>query len=183
FLTPDRFKRLNEHGSKILTDYFNQNKNNWQNIIYQELGVYNHEKEGVNLSGKIDRIDNSENGLVVYDYKTSKYDYQKKKLFQSPSAENLVGGEYWRQLVFYKLLMDLRNSKEVPIAGSIIFLEREKGDVEFKEEKIHFTTNDTEKLFEIILTYVNKLKNYEIESCGECAWCEFTGKIKNTLFD
>ena len=41
----------------------------------------------------------------IVDYKTGDPDKSKERL-QSPNEKNQIGGNYWRQAVFYKILID-----------------------------------------------------------------------------
>ncbi len=183
YLSTERYKRLHDHGNNILNDYYSQKINTWQNIIKTESIISKIDYNGINLSGMIDRIDETTDGKIVYDYKTSKIDSEKKKKLLPPSEENVDGGEYWRQLVFYKLLLSIKEKNNGPKNGIIAFLEREKGTVDFKEVMLTFTSDDIEQLWTIIIKYINQLKNHEIHSCNDCDWCEFAGKIKHTLFE
>ena len=62
----------------------------------------NVEVEGVPITGVIDRIDFLDNQTVhIVDYKTGSH---KKDKLNPPTAKNPHGGNYWRQLIFYKIL-------------------------------------------------------------------------------
>ena len=63
--------------------------------------------------------------LNVVDYKTGNVSYAKKKL-QEPNEKEPLGGEYWRQVVFYKILMDeLRPKRWTMMSGEIDFIEKD----------------------------------------------------------
>src|SRR5690606_18865235 len=72
----------------------------------------------------------------VIDYKTGSPDRGRKKLTrpdpnadENASYEKRLGGDYWRQIVFYKLLTTLSNSITWNMeVGEIDFIEAEEGE-------------------------------------------------------
>ncbi|NDF61713.1 MAG: DUF427 domain-containing protein, partial [Synechococcaceae bacterium WBB_3_034] len=71
--------------------------------------------DGIPIKGVIDKIELSGKDAVVIDYKTGRYENSKHKFNmpatiykkpESPTHEELHGGDYWRQGVFYKVLID-----------------------------------------------------------------------------
>ena len=72
--------------------------------------------------------------LNVVDYKTGKYENAKKKL-QPPNDNEPNGGDYWRQAVFYKILIDNdKSSNWQAISTAFEFIEPVHD--EYKVEKI-----------------------------------------------
>jgi CRISPR/Cas system-associated exonuclease Cas4 (RecB family) len=78
----------------------------------------------VPLSGKLDRLDSKEDGTVeVIDYKTGKAKSENEIKGLTKSSD----GGYYRQLVFYKLLLD-KDGRYSMNEGSLHFVEpNEKG--------------------------------------------------------
>jgi len=98
-LTPRDFSDLLEFGTKTLSDYFEhyQNEFNADCLIETDFKTYNIRFDGIPLTGKIDKMEHLDKNLVnVVDYKTGKPDSKYQQL--SPD------GDYFRQLVFYKIL-------------------------------------------------------------------------------
>ncbi|MFA6529162.1 MAG: ATP-dependent DNA helicase, partial [Candidatus Gracilibacteria bacterium] len=97
-----------EKGKKILTEYFEYNKNGLKIPLFNEYNLASHKVifDGIPLTGKVDRIDliDEKLGTVnVVDYKTGR-----------PKSENAIRGlnegakaDNYRQLVFYKLMCEL----------------------------------------------------------------------------
>ncbi len=63
-----------------------------------------HFKE-VPISGQLDRIDFLGDQITVIDYKTGNSSGAKSKV-KAPAAKNPDGTDYWRQMIFYAILLD-----------------------------------------------------------------------------
>lgn len=116
------------HGEQILRNYYQQVLSQDQPQIYALEKNYNAGKRimlgDIPLTGKIDRIDwvDKSQGLVkVIDYKTghnqsvgeieaSSKTYQKDLSARELALPETLRGAYKRQLIFYKLLLDLDHS-------------------------------------------------------------------------
>ena len=64
----------------------------------------------VPLKGKLDKIEFDGKNAVVIDYKTGDPEKCADKLAR-PGSREPNGGDYWRQAVFYKILVDHYGSK------------------------------------------------------------------------
>ena len=82
----------------------------------------------------------------MVDYKTGSIENAREKL-KEPYEKNPDGGEYWRQMYFYKLLMDAnRVKKEWSMnAGEFDFIEKDKKD-KFRIEKILIVPDELKKV-------------------------------------
>ena len=111
------------------------------------------EFEGIPLTGTIDRIDSLEKGAKIHlvDYKVSRPTTENLRRLAPPSDENPNGGEYWRQLVFYKILVE--NARNIPgfaakiqdgavESGAVIWLETGQKSG-FSHKNIHFSMGNT----------------------------------------
>ncbi len=83
--------------------------------------------DGVPLTGVIDRIEWLEDGaLGIVDFKTGTPDPLK---VASPSEQHPFGGEYWRQMAFYRLLLEASQLFTAPIRRTAIqWLELDHND-------------------------------------------------------
>jgi len=116
----DRLK----YGTEVLTSYYQDRLLNKVNVFDIERSFGGSRKAilgDIQLSGKIDRIDliDADKGLLrVYDYKTGKpktrggieatsKTYQKDFSKRELSLPETIRGPYKRQLIFYKILLDL----------------------------------------------------------------------------
>ena len=133
--------------------------------------------DGIPLNGKLDKMEFNKRDVNVVDYKTGKVANGKKKL-QRPTDKNPEGGEYWRQIVFYKILMDeVRPRQWTMVSGEIDFIE--KGDQDFEKVMLTVTPEDIVIVKEQIRQVYERIMNHEFdEGCGkdDCHWCNF---VKN----
>lgn len=124
----------------------------------------------VELNGKIDKIDKieCEEGIIrLIDYKTGKAENAKKKLV-APSEKEPLGGDYWRQAVFYYILVtnagiDI-SDKEILV--KYVFVEDSTSEDGFSEtEDIRITQSDVDTVLEQIKESIMKVKKGDF-NCG-----------------
>jgi DNA helicase-2/ATP-dependent DNA helicase PcrA len=110
--------------------------------------------------------------LVVIDYKSGNPDSITKKL-KAPANDDEIGGHYWRQMVFYDLLLEVDPKiKRGMTSGYILALEPKK-DGSLVQKNIHITEEHRVIVKNQILDTWQKIQNLEFEKgCGECAWCK-----------
>lgn len=160
------------YGKQVLESYYQKNAGNWSDEIQYELEyrIKDVFVEGVPLKGFIDRIDKAGDNITIYDYKSGKPENISKKL-KSPD-DSQPGGNYWRQMVFYDLLM--RRDPKLKsgfTAGYIHGLEPFKHGGLF-EKLVPVTDEDRSLVTQQIVETWQKIQNLEFESgCGECDWC------------
>ena len=107
----------------------------------------------------------------MYDYKTGRTDKYYEKV-ATPSDKYPNGGAYWRQMVFYDLLLkkDPRIAKHIT-QGTIQALEPDK-EGKFVERHITVSEDDREFVTNLITQTYEKIRRMEFtEFCGECEWC------------
>ncbi len=160
------------YGKKVLSFYYDHYASRWSDSVKYatEYRIRDVHIEGVPITGFIDRLDINNGDLRVYDYKTGRTDtfYQKLKR----PAEDNEGGTYWRQMVFYDLLLkkDPKVGKYMT-AGYIQALEPDK-DGKFVERELVITEEDRIHVTAQITDTYQKIRNMEFEKfCGECEWC------------
>ena len=111
----------------------------------------------------------------MVDYKTGKLKNAKSKLLR-PSPDDPNGGDYWRQAVFYKLLIDNDPSNDWEVASAIFDFVEPVSDGEYYKEKIVITPEDTALVTEQVTTVYQKILAHDFNTgCGkkECDWCHF----------
>ncbi|MEO8795254.1 MAG: ATP-dependent DNA helicase [Daejeonella sp.] len=172
--TSEQFKRRMEYGEKILPAYYNKYVNEWEKVTLTEYSIKNVEVDGIPVKGVLDKLEFHNKQVNVVDYKTGKYDRAKAK-FAAPNEKLPEGGDYWRQAVFYKLLVDndRRNDWEV-ISTEFDFIEPEKD--EYIKHKVVIRPEDLETVRTQIKDTYTKIKNLEFNrGCGkkDCSWCGF----------
>jgi DNA helicase-2/ATP-dependent DNA helicase PcrA len=175
FTEKERERRL-EYGSEFLPKLYKHYKEEWNKNVAVEYEVKNVEYEGVPLSGKLDKVEFEGKNIVnVIDYKTGKSENGKKKL-NPPNEKDPNGGDYWRQILFYKILLDSDTKKGYDmISGELDFLEPTKSG-EFVKEKVLIDPASLSIVKEQIKDTYKKIMNFEFtKGCGEedCQWCNF----------
>lgn len=189
--TEIEFKRRVEYGQEILPKYYDTYINDWNKITSIERSYRNVVLENVPLNGKLDKLEFDGNQVNVVDYKTGQFENAKHK-FGPPDPEKYelkkdtddqhlfeyqYGGDYWRQAVFYKILMDIDTTKSWEMKSTEFdFVEPDKKTGNYIKQKVNIMASDIEIVkSQIISSYKNiKAKNFNT-GCGkeECQWCSF----------
>lgn len=173
--TKESFKRRLEQGSIIIPDYYNKYIDTWNKVVAIEINIKGVVINSVPLKGKLDKLEFNGSDVNVVDYKTGNADNAKGKLAR-PNEKQPDGGDYWRQAVFYKLLIDnyeLKNWRA--ISTEFDFVEPD-GKKNFKKEKIVISPEDIETVKYQITESWQKINNKEFyKGCGkaDCHWCNF----------
>jgi len=174
--TKKEYERRKEYGEEFLPKLYSEYKAGWNKNVITEYAVNGAEYEGVPITGKLDKVEfESKNEVNVIDYKTGKADNGKKKL-NPPSEKEPNGGDYWRQILFYKILLDSDKRKDFNmISGELDFVEPNK-DGQFIKAKVKIDPNDLSIVKEQIKDTYKKIMNFEFsKGCGkdDCQWCTF----------
>ena len=173
--TKEQYNRRMEYGVEVLSNYYDQYIGKWNKIVSTERNFKQIVVEGVPLKGKLDKLEFEGNLVNVVDYKTGDPDKAKPKLLP-PNEKNPDGGDYWRQAVFYKILVDHYNQKNWQVVSTEFdFVEPDKKKV-YKKMKVVITPSDIETVKQQIKTVWDKIHAREFYiGCGksECHWCEF----------
>lgn len=152
-----------DNGRKILNDYYDQYQNSVKdgNECEHNFSNENIVYKNIPLTGKIDLIEKTDDGKVnVVDFKTGNVDYKSKDL--SP------GGDYHRQIVFYKLLLDIKNDPQWQFNQGIIdFVEKSKTKKVFVRKEINVTEQDLNNLKAQIEEVYQKIINLEFFEIGK----------------
>jgi DNA helicase-2/ATP-dependent DNA helicase PcrA len=173
--TKEDFKLRLDYGERILPAYYNQNINVWNKIAVTERSIKNVEVEGVPIKGNLDKVEFNGKQATVVDYKTGKLKYAKDKLL-GPNTEQPNGGDYWRQAVFYKILIDHDHSIDWEVVSTIFEFVEPVNEGEYHKKKIVITPDDTAEVTEQIKTVYQKIMAHDFNTgCGkkECDWCHF----------
>jgi len=189
--TDKEFKRRMEYAEQILPAFYDQYINDWNKITSVERSYRNVVVEGVPLNGKIDKLEFDGNAVNVVDYKTGNYKYAEKKLNRpdpdkiqkaiaenkEPKFEDEFGGDYWRQAVFYKILMDNDKSKNWEMRSTEFdFVEPDKDTKQFIKQIVNITSEDVDFVKRQIKSTYQAIMNKEYQKgCGkpDCEWCNF----------
>ncbi|MGB0849826.1 MAG: PD-(D/E)XK nuclease family protein, partial [Bacteroidia bacterium] len=191
--TKEGLERRMFYGKDILEKYYDKYNSTWdaEKEVHTELYLKNCEIDGVPIRGQIDKVVVNHRTAHVVDFKTGQYKYGSKKvkppvdLADNPEEQNFekrFGGDYWRQVLFYKALIESDSTKDLKvISGEIDFIEPDKD--EFKKVKIMVKEDEYEFVRRQIKETFAKIQNLEFEEgCGkeECQWCRFNEEYQKS---
>ena len=173
--TKEQFERRLEYGHEILNNYYDKYIHSFNTIVAIEMNIRNVVLNNIPLKGKLDKLEFDGKKVNVVDYKTGDPDKAKKKL-QRPDPKEPLGGDYWRQAVFYKILVDnYENKGWRVISTQFDFIEPDKKK-EFKRATVDITPEDIAEVSKQITEVWQKIQQRDFYTgCGkeDCHWCNF----------
>lgn len=173
--TKEQFSRRMEYGKDVLTHYYEKYINTLNKVALPELNLKHIVVDGIPLKGKLDKLEFDGKQVNVVDYKTGDPEKSTSKL-KGPSAKDPLGGDYWRQAVFYKILVDNYGQKDwQAISSEFDFIEPDNKK-NYHKHKLVITPADIEIVREQVKETWQKIQNKEFYvGCGKetCHWCEF----------
>ncbi|WP_343304927.1 PD-(D/E)XK nuclease family protein [Chitinophaga niabensis] len=179
--TSEAFERRMEYGHRILSSYYTRYIHEWNPIVSVERTFRNISVNGVPVKGKIDKLEFDGKRVNIVDYKTGDYERTKFdwKKFAPPEEKLPRGGDYWRQGVFYKILLDNYKQKDwLVVSTEFDFIEPGRNGEYFKE-KINITPADITTVTQQITESWERIQQRDFYTgCGKpyCEWCNF---VKN----
>ena len=106
----------------------------------------------------MDKIEFDGKNANVVDYKTGDIDKAKEKL-KPPHEKDPNGGDYWRQAVFYKILVDNYEQKDWKVISTEFdFIEPDKKK-NYRKEKMVISPEDITTVTEQIAAVWQKIQN------------------------
>lgn len=155
-------------GNTLLRDYYQNYKDSFQQNCLSEYDFApNHVfLDEIPITGKIDKIEilpekiNGKTCVEVVDFKTGNPDNKYKELSRD--------GDYFRQLVFYKILADLDTNFQYYVSrGSIDFIQKSATRHKFIKTQFEFSPDDIEVVKNTIREIYQKIMNLEFNILGE----------------
>jgi len=173
--TKEQFERRLEYGQEVLGNYYDKRINGFNKIVTIERNIRNVVVKGVPIKGKLDKLEFDGKSVNVVDYKTGDPDKAIPKL-KGPSDKEPNGGDYWRQGVFYKILVDNYGQKDWRVVSTEFdFIEPDKKK-NYRKEKLIITPADIETVSQQVSSVWQKIQDREFYiGCGkpDCHWCSF----------
>ncbi len=185
--TKEAFERRIEYGDEVLKNYYAKYINTWNKVVAVERNIRGVVVNGVPLKGKLDKLEFDGKNVNVVDYKSGDIDKAIPKM-KGPNDKEPNGGGYWRQAVFYKILVDNYEQKDWKVISTEFdFVEPDKKK-EYRKEKIVISPQDIETVTQQLSTVWNKIQNRDFYTgCGkeDCHWCNFVkdNKLAVVLHD
>ncbi|GAC1381520.1 MAG: ATP-dependent DNA helicase [Ginsengibacter sp.] len=180
--TKEAFERRMEYGETVLGNYYEKYIGTWNKIVSVERMIRNVQVKGVPIKGKIDKLEFNGKEINVVDYKTGDVNskYTSNKL-SPPNEDQPNGGDYWRQAVFYKLLIDNYEQKDWKVISTEFDFVEPDSKKEYKKKKVVIQDADIATVTEQIVRVWDKIQNREFYTgCGkkDCEWCNFVKENK-----
>ena len=173
--TREQFERRMEYGHEVLANYYDTYINSFNKIVAIERNIRNVVVKDVPLKGKLDKLEFDGKSVNVVDYKTGDPDKAMSKLAR-PNDKDPNGGDYWRQAVFYKILVDNFSEKGWKVASTEFdFIEPDKKK-NYRKTKLTITPADITTVTEQITDTWKKIQAHNFYTgCGneDCHWCNF----------
>ena len=175
-LNQQELAELGAKGKNILKEYVKEKARLWPRGLESELNIKGIRfAEGIFLNGKIDMIQrlNNKGDVAVYDFKTGR----PKPRSYIEGTNHSSKGEYKRQLVFYKILIDRYKEGRLKMnvtEGVIEFVEKD-GKGMYRSERFIIIDQEKTNLEELILTVAKDIKTLSFidKICGNknCPYC------------
>jgi DNA helicase-2/ATP-dependent DNA helicase PcrA len=172
-----QYSRRLEMGRTLLEEYYNHYLDTFNKIVLTEYNITTTSINEVPAKGKLDKIEFNGKECIIVDYKTGSPEYSTKKELLGPTDDKPKGGNYWRQMVFYKLLLEnfYPSSGWIMTAGVFDFIEKNKEGT-YQRFTIPIQEHDLAFVKEQIKEVYSSIMNHEFEQgCNDkkCRWCNF----------
>ncbi len=179
--TPIQFDRRMEQGNALLTEYYDAHINTFHKEVEIEYKVPRYILDGVPVTGKIDKIELYGNTCKVIDYKTGDPDKSGSSYTARPNEKEPMGGDYWRQMVFYKLILEHMEERPFQVTmGMFDFVQKSK-DGKYKPVTVPVFPEDEEIVRSQVKDSYTRIMNHEFDrGCGKetCHWCNFARRYE-----
>lgn len=179
--TKESLARFLEHGETVLDKYYENyyNPAPQGDFILTEYPLTKVVVNNIPLKGFTDKIQFWNNDIVITDFKTGSFAKSKTRgEFDLPGSEKRPqGGNYWRQAVFYKILVDNLPGKSWKVLHTQFdFVEPNSKD-EFDIQKLSISGEDVEEVKKQITETWEQIQQHNFYTgCGkpDCEWCNFS---------
>jgi DNA helicase II / ATP-dependent DNA helicase PcrA len=177
--TREGFARRTEYGHEVLGNFYDAYVHTWPTVTLVELNVKAVMDE-IPLKGQLDKLEFTGKEVNVVDYKTGDPDKAAAKL-KSPSDKIPDGGDYWRQAVFYKILLDNYQSKNWEVMSTEFEFVEPDGKKQYVRRKVPITPADISTVRGQIRRVWERVQARDFYTgCGksDCHWCNFVKENK-----
>ncbi|MFT5725262.1 MAG: DNA helicase-2/ATP-dependent DNA helicase PcrA [Bacteroidia bacterium] len=184
--TEKEFEDFLSLGKSVLSEYIQAKSDYWTSIekIATEVKIDRVEVDGVPIKGQLDKIEFNGKTVNVVDYKTGDAVTGSRKIRPpvdgaSPddSVQNQYGGPYWRQIMFYSLLVNNDKTRDYTmISGEMDFVEPAESG-EFMSQKVMINNENEAQIRGMVKTVYQRIRNKEFAvGCmkPDCYWCSFS---------
>lgn len=174
YFSKQNYQQRLAEGRRKLEEIYESKYRRWHKNVKLEFNIKNVEIDGAPVTGTIDKLEyHNQQQVVIVDYKTGSRDAKKLK---RPDEKQPHGGNYWRQLLFYKLLYEAYDQSGRRVKNGVLaYLEPDRQGryletlFEYRAEEVDFVRN-------LVVDVYAKIRRHEFfTGCGEpnCQWCQF----------
>ena len=179
--TPVQYDRRTEQGNTLLSEYYDHYIHTFAKNVEIEYKVPRYNLDGVPVTAKIDKIEINGDSCTVVDYKTGDPDKSATPQTAPPNEKEPNGGDYWRQMVFYKIILEHFEDRRWQVAlGKFDFLQKNKAG-EYRQIVVPVFAQDEEIVRMQLKDSYASIMNHEFnKGCGkdDCHWCNFARKYQ-----
>ena len=190
--TEKQYGQKKDYIKEFLPKYYATYIDTWNKNVKLEKRLYG-TFNSIELNGALDKIEFSDNQVTIIDYKTGQFKNSVKK-FGPPAVdlkegvkltyEKEFGGDYWRQAVFYKILID--HNKDIGQQHweydktEFDFVEPDASTGKFNKQKVVVAETDIQIVKDQIQQTFNNIQELKFDGCGEddCEWCNLVDESK-----
>jgi len=176
-----QFERRMEQGNTLLSEYYDHCAAAMHKNVEIEFKVPRYMLDGIPVTGKIDKIELHADSCTVVDYKTGDPDKSAAKNLAAPNEKEPLGGDYWRQMVFYKLLIENYEDRNWRVStGKFEYIQKSKTG-EYKQFTVPVFPHDEEVVRAQLKDAYGRIMNHEYnKGCGKegCRWCDFAKRYE-----
>lgn len=173
--TQESFDRRMEYGHDVLSNYYDRYVSEWNKVTVVEHNIRNVVLKGVPLKGKLDKLEFDHKDVNIVDYKTGDPAKAGKKL-EPPGEKQPNGGDYWRQAVFYKILLDNYGQKDWNAVSTEFDFVEPDNQKNYQKRKLAISPADIATVTNQITETWEKIQRHEFYTgCGseDCHYCNF----------
>jgi DNA helicase-2/ATP-dependent DNA helicase PcrA len=179
--TRENLQRFMTYGRNILDGYYEKyyNPAPTGEFIKTEYPLTRVVINDIPLKGFADKIQFWGNDIVITDFKTGKPEKAKRRgEFLKPGEKDELphGGNYWRQAVFYKILVDHLPGKNWKVLHMQFDFVEPSENNEYIIQKIPVSKEEEALVMQQITDVWEKIQRHEFYTgCGrpDCEWCQF----------
>lgn len=172
--TREGLARRIEYGHEVLGNFYDKYAGTWSTVALVELSV-KAVMEDIPIKGQLDKLEFTGTQVNVVDYKTGDPDKAASKL-KGPGEKNPDGGDYWRQAVFYKILIDHYPAKNWEVVSTEFEFVEPDNKKQYIRRKIPITPADTATVKDQVKRVWERIQARDFYTgCGkpDCHWCKF----------
>ncbi|MDW8393938.1 MAG: ATP-dependent DNA helicase [Chitinophagales bacterium] len=175
--TERQFRMRQQQGHMVLSAYYQSQVVRSNKIVLLEYLVRNVQLNGVPAKGRIDKLEFQGKRVTVVDYKTGSFSRAEQSGKLKPPSDALpYGGDYWRQMVFYKLLLEGQPNDWEVAKARFDFVDLPAGGTpeDFRHFEMEVEPAQQQLVMNLIRdTYDAIMRHRFYEGCGEkdCPYC------------